>query len=233
MPRSLDRVKKVAQEPSRLVRRLLPNSPRFGYEWISRPDGLVTFHERGFVSADSPAALLTRHNYEAARIRKELAGVRATRSLEVGCGFGRLSPVFAEFSDDHTAVDINTDALSLARASYPHVTYQQAQAAELPFPDDSFGFVVTWTVLQHIRPELIGAAVAELQRVLEPGGLLLICEETAEPDAGAPHCWHRIPETYADLFGLPMVRHGYIEEIARVPGMVSPGQVMVFRESPG
>lgn len=83
--------------------------------WIWRTDGLLTFKVNGFVAAPNPPMLLARHNWEIHYIRLVLSGVITEQSLEIGCGFGRLSPIFAEFSRGHTAVDINQDALTTAR----------------------------------------------------------------------------------------------------------------------
>lgn len=218
---------------SAVVRRIVPWSPKFGAPWIHLDDGSVTFHERGFVSADSPSALLARHNYEGQRIRRELRDFpRFSRSLEVGCGFGRLSMIFAEHSDEHVAVDINPVALELARATYPQIRFEETKPTRLEFPDDHFDLVATWTVVQHIRPEKVGELCADIKRVLAPGGVLLLCEETREPEKQSPrgHTWHRIVEDYETLFDpLVLEEYGYIDELDAIAGLVSPGRVMRFR----
>jgi ubiquinone/menaquinone biosynthesis C-methylase UbiE len=212
-----------------MVRRILPKSDRFGYGWVHLSNGSVTFRERGFVSADSPSALLARHNFEVDRIRRELREVIAGRSLEVGCGYGRLSMTFAEHSRHHTAVDINPEALLMASRTYADIHYVRASAASLPFPDGQFDLVSTWTVIQHVRPDHIHDVCAELRRVLAPGGTLLLCEETRRPDRSGGHCWHRRISDYASMFQpLSLKRHGYIAELDRLTGMESPGEVMVF-----
>jgi len=204
---------------------------------IHNPDGSVTFQKRGFVSAPSPSMLLARHNHEIARIREELAGVCVERSLEVGCGFGRLSMTFAENSQQHHAVDINDDALAEARVCYQRVNFQKARAQALPFPDNYFGLVSTWTVVQHIRPEQVDTACTEIKRVLAPGGLLLMCEGTRYPEARRTDTWHnrvyiwhrRVSEYERLLAPLILERHGYIEEIDAIAGLEAPGEVMLFR----
>lgn len=153
------------------------------------------------------------------------------RSLEIGCGFGRLSLVFAEFSNEHIAVDINPDALAMARTAYPDLTFRQAAPGHLEFPDDHFGLVCTWTVAQHVPPDRIEQMCAEIKRVLAPGGMLLICEETRNPGVYANFSWHRSLDEYAELFApMSLERCGYISEIDRIPGMESPGEVMVFAD---
>ncbi len=213
-----------------MARRVLPNSPKYGFPWMHLPDGSVTFQERGFVSAPSPTMLLARHNFELARIHVELQEVHARHTLEIGCGFGRLSMAIASHSDSHTAIDINEDALAAARTCYPDIDFRSGGALSLPFPDNYFDLAVTWTVLQHIRPTMIDKAAAEIRRVLAPGVIVLICEETRDPASTGGHTWHRSVASYEQILApLRLERHGLIDAIAVIPGMQSPGEVMVFR----
>lgn len=228
------RLTNLAREPRRIpaaaLRRLLPRSERYGLPWLTLPDGSVTFRERGFVAATSPAMLLARHNYELRRIDAELSDRHFRRSLEVGCGFGRLSSVIATHSDAHIAIDINDRALSAARAAYPLLDFREECATVLPFSDGQFDLIITWTVLQHVKPDSIANVCRELLRTLSGDGTVLICEETRWPEASGAHTWHRRVTQYEQLFApLKLVRHGQIEEIAAIPGMDSPGEVMVFR----
>jgi ubiquinone/menaquinone biosynthesis C-methylase UbiE len=174
--------------------------------------------------------LLARHNWESHYIRRLLTGVVAARSLEIGCGFGRLSPIFAGFARHHVGVDINADALTTARLSYPELQFAESSVTLLPFRRDSFDLVTTWTVLQHIPPSLIGNAVQEIKRVLSGDGRLLICEETRKVGVRDKHTWHRRPEYYAEAFApMTLEYESYIEEIDRIPEMETPGRVMLFR----
>ncbi len=215
-----------------VVRRIVPRSPKYGFPWLHRSDGLVTFRERGFVAANGPAELMARHNYEVRRIHDELGDHSFSRSLEIGCGYGRLSMTLAQRSAHHVAIDINSDAITVARSSYPDFLYSLASGTRLPFPDGCFDLVCTWTVVQHIPPPLIDAAAAEMWRVLAPGGVLLMCEETRDPAGSGGHTWHRTSADYQRLFPeLELRRSGFIEEIDAIPGMVSPGEVMYFSRS--
>lgn len=218
--------------PMAVLRRLFPKSARLGFPWMHLPDGSVTFRERGFVSASSPAMLLARHNYETEYIRRLLAGVIATKSLEIGCGYGRLTPTFASFSHDHVAIDINTTALSLARTAYPKLSFQASSVADIPFADGSFDLISTWTVLQHVPPDRIARACAEIVRVLAPGGTLLICEETrhAGVPSAATHTWHRHMDEYARLLKpLSLDYSSAIVEIEALSYADAPGTVAVWR----
>ncbi|MFV0444360.1 MAG: class I SAM-dependent methyltransferase [Planctomycetaceae bacterium] len=83
--------------------------------------------------------------------------------LEVGCGRG----VFQDVVEDYTGVD-----LSPTVAAGMHKPFLACDATELPFDDGEFDACWSITVLEHIPdPE---AALAEMRRVLRPGGLLFL-----------------------------------------------------------
>jgi SAM-dependent methyltransferase len=193
----------------------------------------VSFSERGFVAAQSPSDLLFRNYYEQAELRRILSGHPTARSLEIGCGFGRLSPVIAEFSSSHVAIDVNGEALDVARRHYPHVKFLRASATDLPFPSDYFDTVVSWTVLQHVPPHLISDAAKHLVRVARDGARIILLEATRfadrKPDPTA-HTFDRSPETYAHLLApLKLTESCWIEGIHRLQPY-APGQLMVFEK---
>jgi SAM-dependent methyltransferase len=210
-----------------LVRAVRPGSS-LGADWRHLGDH-ITFRERGFVAASSPAQLLTRHNYEQRYVRELLDGRPIGDSLEVGCGFGRMSYLLAQLVERHVAVDVNPEALELARRSYPDVDFRQASVTDLPFPDSSFDLVFTWTVLQHVPPDQVGRALSELRRVLRDDGVALLCEAARNPDSPGSHVWDRPASFYAE--GLAPARltfESYIDELDRVSDAGSPGLVMLL-----
>lgn len=99
--------------------------------------------------------------------RRELAGAR--RVLDVGCGDGQLSRCFVEDGAELVVgVDPTWNQLTVARERAGGAHYGRAGAAALPFPDASFDAVVACLVFEHIRD--VDDAIAEVARVLEPGG---------------------------------------------------------------
>ncbi|MEV0312178.1 class I SAM-dependent methyltransferase [Nonomuraea fuscirosea] len=105
----------------------------------------------------------------------ELAGdVAGRRILDAGCGSG---PLFAELRDRGavvTGIDASAGMLELARKRLgPDADLRVADlAAPLPFPDDTFDDVTASLVLHYLKDW--GPALAELRRVLKPGGRLLV-----------------------------------------------------------
>lgn len=169
-----------------------------------REKGAITFEEGSFQwSPDSPAEYHAKLYREFEGIEGLLEGhcrLPFERSLEVGCGYGRLSPWLARLSGSHHAVDPNEAAIESARTHYPHLKFREATAQELPYEDNSFPFVLTWNVLMHVPPDDIEDAVAEIRRVLRPDGALLVMENTT--DTTSPIHWGRSREEYEHLFDM-------------------------------
>jgi ubiquinone/menaquinone biosynthesis C-methylase UbiE len=210
------------------VYRRINRESTLGLPWKRRGD-FVTFEWGGFVEAPSIPALFARHHYETSLIRRLLGEKNVQRSLELGCGYGRLSPTFASLSAHHTAIDIDPVALAAASTAYPHLDFRQSNGVDLPFADGAFDLVVTWTVLQHVPPERIDGLSLEIMRVLAPEGRILLCEETRDPGGRTKHSWHREPSFYEERFApLRLTYSSYIDEIDRMPELISPGRVMLF-----
>ncbi len=92
--------------------------------------------------------------------------------LEVGCGIGVDSIQLAKCGFDVTAVDLTESALQVAKEFAArrdvNINFQLGNAEGLDFPDASFDVVYSFGVLHH-TPD-IEKAVAEVRRVLRPGG---------------------------------------------------------------
>lgn len=102
----------------------------------------------------------------------ELVPVPGRRTLDLGCGEGRLSRDLKALGHAIVAVDASPTMLAAAQAADPGLETHLADAAALPFADGEFDCVVAFMALQDVD-DLEGAA-AEAARVLEPGGRLCI-----------------------------------------------------------
>jgi SAM-dependent methyltransferase len=107
----------------------------------------------------------------AALLDKHLPAGGGARILDAGCGTGNN---LAHFRPRGTAlgVDLSEDALRFCRTR--GVAAARASVLALPFPAEAFDLVTSFDVLYHRWVEDDRAAVAELARVLRPGGLLLV-----------------------------------------------------------
>ena len=130
--------------------------------------------------------------------------------LDVGCGNGYILSRYARWGArtcgvdlTWTAMDLSTNRFTLAGLSG---WFTQADAERLPFCDASFDLVVSVGVLHHVP--LIEAAIAEIHRVLKPGGVIIIM------------LYHRDSLHYRILYPLygllhPVFRGKWPVEIAR------------------
>jgi ubiquinone/menaquinone biosynthesis C-methylase UbiE len=135
--------------------------------------------------------------------------------LEIGCGSGAMaaSMLRANPAIRLTATDFDGAMVDVARARLgrfgDRVVVRQADATALPFEDSSFDCVVTFLMLHHvIKWE---TALAEVARVLRPGGTLLgydlIGEGTGRVVNGHHHDTRRmqLPELREQFDRLPYV----------------------------
>ncbi|MDT5271966.1 MAG: hypothetical protein QOH49_4152 [Acidobacteriota bacterium] len=100
--------------------------------------------------------------------------------LDAGCGSCAHTVRLARRGFNVRAVDFSESALEMARTHLKEtglderITLQREDLTRLSFPDASFDYVLCWGVLMHV-PD-VGRAVAELSRVLRPGGSLVVSE---------------------------------------------------------
>ncbi|WP_433222603.1 class I SAM-dependent methyltransferase [Dactylosporangium sp. CS-047395] len=115
---------------------------------------------------------------------------RPLTALDLGSGTGRFTPILAEtFGGPVYGVEPSERMRQQAEATaaHPDVTYLAGRAEAIPLPDRSCGLVLMFLSFHHVtdRP----AAVAEIVRVLAPGGRLLI--RSAFSDRMPDLLWHR------------------------------------------
>jgi ubiquinone/menaquinone biosynthesis C-methylase UbiE len=147
--------------------------------------------------------------------RRRLAGRRAEswagfllphlrpgmRLLDVGCGPGSITlGLAAAVAPGYVAgVDLALVQVEAARAAAEEagaaVDVAVADAYSLPFPDGTFDAAFAHTVLFHLREPV--AALAEMRRVLRPGGVVGV----RDPDVGA-ELWRPPSPSIDRFFGL-------------------------------
>ncbi|HZB86656.1 MAG TPA: class I SAM-dependent methyltransferase, partial [Gaiellaceae bacterium] len=104
---------------------------------------------------------------------RELLPAPGRRTLDLGCGEGRVARDLAALGYVVTGIDASPAMVSAARAAHPDGEYLVGEAASLPFADASFDLVVAYNSLMDIDD--MPGAVREAARVLEPRGRLCIC----------------------------------------------------------
>jgi SAM-dependent methyltransferase len=110
-----------------------------------------------------------------------LAGKPAA-ALDVGCGEGRFCRMLARHGVAVTGADPTRGLIEEARRRHPEGTYLEAPAEQLPLGDAAFDLVVSCLSLVDISDA--PSAIAEMARVLKPGGRLLIANSNGFNSAG-------------------------------------------------
>jgi ubiquinone/menaquinone biosynthesis C-methylase UbiE len=99
--------------------------------------------------------------------------------LDVACGTGSLEQLLlARFPDIQiTGIDISDKMLSVARSklkTYPAVAFTEASSSELPFPAESFDWVVCASAFHYF--DNVDRSLSEMRRVLKTGGKIIILD---------------------------------------------------------
>lgn len=118
-----------------------------------------------------------------------VADLTGLRAVDVGCSAGFIADELALAGATTSGVDIDEPGLEKARARFgERVDFRLARGEDLPFEDDSVDVAVLNHIYEHVvDPESV---VADIHRVLRPGGLLYL---------GVGHRWqvvephHRLP----------------------------------------
>jgi ubiquinone/menaquinone biosynthesis C-methylase UbiE len=98
------------------------------------------------------------------------------RALEVGCGTGIFLEAAATTGAHIVALDLSADLLARARARVAasgNVRLSLGNAEQMPFRDGSFDAAYGSSILHHLN---VDAALAEVHRVLRPGGRIVFAE---------------------------------------------------------
>ncbi len=136
----------------------------------------------GFFSANPGSRYTFTRRLEAVfdMLPDDLSGLQI---LEVGCGAGLLCLELAQKAQSVTGIDVSHVVLNFAsqvqeivRAA--NVTFQHGDAENLAFAHERFDLVICSEVLEHLLdPE---RALAEIQRVVKPGGTVVLTTPSAE-----------------------------------------------------
>ena len=102
------------------------------------------------------------------------------RVLDIAAGTGTSSAAIARAGARVTALDFSPGMVAVGRQRHPEIEFVEGDAQQLPFDDASFEAVTISFGLRNVNDP--HRALAEMRRVLVPGGRLVICEFTTPPN---------------------------------------------------
>nr|WP_260408331.1 methyltransferase domain-containing protein [Planomonospora venezuelensis] len=141
------------------------------------------------------------------------------RVLDVGCGTGHDLESLARAGAVPVGVDASAEMATRSRARCPAVV--QADAARLPFPAGSFDGCRIERVLLHVADP--AAVVAEVRRVLRPGGRLVVFEPvwaSLTVDSAEPAVSRAVARAVAEGIRQPLIGHR-VDRLLREAGFAA------------
>ena len=120
------------------------------------------------------------HSLELAMVDDLAARLHAsggTHVLDAGCGTGRMGRYLVRRGCSVVGVDLSPGMLEQARRAAPDLELYEGSLVDLPFADDMFDGVLLWYSVIHLTDAELPVALAEVARVLRPGGLVLVASQ--------------------------------------------------------
>ena len=147
------------------------------------PEAAVAFYSLG------DASLLAAATDELVGVVRDWTSVEGRRALDFGCGIGRVALALAPRAERVVGVDVSSAMVAEARrraGDLPNVAFEATDGRALPFADASFDLVLAVDSFPYlVRAGVLDAQLAEIARVLRPGGDLLVFNWSYRGDEAA------------------------------------------------
>jgi phosphoethanolamine N-methyltransferase len=179
--------------------------------------GRTLDHAAGLYDTLSPLVTLGREPRMHRRVVSLLALDRDNAVLDVGCATGTLTAMIARQCQETGGTVVGVDAaakmIDVARRKHgdqPNLSFAAVLAEQLPYDDGSFDRVISTFFFHHVDRELKERSLAEMHRVLRPGGFAIVV------DVDVPTHWFGKLCAYSGyiLFRQPEIREN-IEGVLR------------------
>ncbi len=144
-----------------------------------------------WIASQGEAGDFTRRHVLDSVMLGQVAGRGYRRALDIGCGEGRFCRMIAPHVASVTGIDPAPSLIAEAKRRDPSGDYRLGRAEQLDFADASVDLVVSY--LSFIDIDQIDRAIAEIARILAPGGTLLVANlngfNTAAANGGWQTAW--------------------------------------------
>ena len=143
--------------------------------------------------------------------------IGSKRILDIGCGTGTLLKLLQRESSaplSLAGVDASEDMLLEARKDGGPISFQYADAAQLPFKNETFDCVTSVLALHHMSPKVKRKALEESVRVVQKGGYVIIFDLFR-----AKAWWQLLPTFWFNLHSHTRGNWGIIMDELRQKGL--------------
>lgn len=140
-------------------------------------------------------------------LRKYLPQGNGGIAVDLGCGFGRLTPLLSEFGWRAIGIDPSPDLLEFAQRHYPGPEYRQGGLPNLPMEDGAISLLLIQNVLRSLK--MMGRLewVQGMGRFLAPNAKVFVIENIRD---GIPAY---LPESEI----IAMMRNEGLRMVGRIP----------------
>ena len=94
--------------------------------------------------------------------------------LDLGCGPGHTTAHLHSIGLKPVGVDLSPEMVAKAGALFPGVEFTEGNFLKLEYQNDNVAGLVAFYCIVHLQPEQLPHAFSEMNRVLKPGGILLL-----------------------------------------------------------
>ena len=163
------------------------------------------------------------------RLRGEVAGVlpldRRMRVLDVATGTGAQAQALGERAGEVIGIDLSESMLRVARRKnrLANVTFQRANATELPFADRSFDASCVSFALHEMPLSIREQVVREMARVTKPGGAIAVVDYGLPSNAVARWAVYHFVKLYEPYSYVEFMRSD-VRALLRTAGIVVDAQ---------
>lgn len=147
--------------------------------------------------------------------------------LDVGCGTGTLAIALKSKvgTGEVHGIDASPEMIEVAKVKAEKagsdIDYQVALIEAIPFPDASFDLVTSSLMLHHLPDDLKRTGLAEIRRVLKPGGRFMAMDFAAESHSPVGH---HLPAFFGHSRGenmihkmAPMLKDAGFSDVEAIP----------------
>jgi ubiquinone/menaquinone biosynthesis C-methylase UbiE len=172
------------------------------------------------------ASAATNDEAQVARLVSAISPLAGCRVLDVACGPGIVTRALAARAREVVALDLTPQMLAKARercakAGLSNITFHEGSATALPFADGAFDVVVTRLSFHHFLEP--AAVLAEMLRVLRPGGIVAVADVVTDENREKSELQNAI-EVLRDPSHVRMLRPSELSALMARDGLTMIGE---------